>query len=180
MQSSSTPPLFPRNKTRRAGSPEPSASSSATSGGGAAASESTDYAINRGLEAFLEVNASGAYKRPWHRLERGLRLNRIRRFIEAETTRMHLAPTDVEHLTNLLHRALDRKFLNSKTSVIYNADAEEIQEIKGLVYHRTADGRIVSQIVEKKTNMTVRRKKTDSAQKSETGAAAPAVEPSTN
>lgn len=177
MQSHSIPPPFPRNKTRRAGSPEPSA---AVVAGGAAATDDDKYGLNPGLEQFLSLNASEAYRRPWHRLERGLRLNRLRRFIEAETTRMHLAPADVEHLTNLLHRALERKFLNSKTAVIYNPDTEEIQEIKGLVYHRTADGKIVSQIVEKKTNMTIRRKKTTGEvappQKNEGGAAASSVD----
>lgn len=159
-----------RNKTRRASSP--SASSDAAAGGSTAVVENPadKYGMSPGLEQFLNLNAGEAYRRPWHRLERGLRLNRIRRFIETETTRMHFAPGDIEHLTNLLHRALDRKLLNSKTAVIYNPELEEIQEIKGLVYHRTADGRIVSQIVEKKTNVTVRRKKTsgESQLKSET------------
>ena len=116
------------------------------------------YGLNTGLEQFLSLNAAEAYKRPWHRLERGLRLNRLRKFIEAETARMSLTAADVEHLTNLLHRALDRKLLNSKTAVIYDQQTEEIQEIKGLMYHKAADGRILSQIVEKKAGCTLRRK----------------------
>ena len=159
-----------RNKTRRA--PSPSSSDAAAAGSSTAAVENPadKYGMSPGLEQFLNLNAGEAYRRPWHRLERGLRLNRLRRFIETETTRMHFAPADIDHLTNLLHRALDRKLLNSKTAVIYNPELEEIQEIKGLVYHRTADGRIISQIVEKKTNVTVRRKKTtgESQLKSET------------
>ncbi len=140
-----------RNKTRRASSPQ--------------TNESTpSYGLNTGLEQFLNLNASEAYKRPWHRLERGLRLNRIRKFIEAETSRMNLAHQDVEHLTNLLHRALDKKMLNSKTCVVYDHEKEEIQEIKGLVYHKAADGRIMSQIIEKKSGVTFRRKtKADAA-----------------
>ncbi len=134
-----------RNRTRRA-SPPPSNP------------DTPSYAMNTGLEQFLNLNASEAYKRPWHRLERGLRLNRIRKFIETETARMNLAQQDVEHLTNLLHRALDKKLLNSKTCVVYDPEKEEIQEIKGLVYHKAADGRIVSQIIEKKVGMTYRRK----------------------
>ena len=148
-----------RNKTRRAGSPSLSAA-----GGGSETDPAEQYGLNAGLEQFLNLNASTAYKRQWHRLERGLRLNRIRRFIESETERMKLSSIDVENLTNLLHKALDKKLLNSKNSVIYDLDKEEIQEIKGLVYHKTADGKMVSQIVEKKSNnMTVRRRKTESA-----------------
>ena len=142
-----------RNKTRRAASPVNTNNQ-----------DTPSYALNTGLEQFLNLNASEAYKRPWHRLERGLRLNRIRKFIEAETARMNLQHQDVEHLTNLLHRALDKKLLNSKTCVVYNPEKEEIQEIKGLVYHKAADGRIVSQIIEKKSAITLRRKaKSDSA-----------------
>ena len=44
--------------------------------------------------------------------------------------------------------------------MVYDQEKEEIQEIKGLVYHKAADGRIISQIVEKKTNLTYRRKAT--------------------
>jgi hypothetical protein len=146
-----------RNKTRRASSP-------GSEGNG----NTPSYALNTGLEQFLNLNASEAYKRPWHRLERGLRLNRIRKFIETETARMNLEAQDVEHLTNLLHRALDKKLLNSKTCVVYDPEKEEIQEIKGLVYHKAADGRIISQIIEKKSAITLRRKtkaeKVDSSQ----------------
>jgi hypothetical protein len=134
-----------RNKTRRAASPS-------------SIGDTPAYAMNSGLEQFLNLNASEAYKRPWHRLERGLRLNRIRKFIESETARMNLTQQDVEHLTNLLHRALDKKLLNSKTFVIYDSEKEEIQEIKGLVYHKAADGRIISKIIEKKSAITLRRK----------------------
>ena len=119
--------------------------------------QESEYGANTGLEQFLNLNASEAYKRPWHRLERGLRLNRLRKFIEAEQERMRLSGADTEMLTNLLHKALDKKQLNSKTCVVYDADKEEIQEIKGLVFHTSADGRIMSQIVEKKSGVTFRK-----------------------
>jgi hypothetical protein len=136
---------IPKNKTRRASSVTPE-------------SQPSSYAVNSGLEQFLNLNVNEAYKRPWHRLERGLRLNRLRKFIETETSRMNLQVVDVENLTNLLHKALDKKILNSKTAVIYDQEKEEIQEIKGLIYHKTADGRIQSQILEKKQGITLRRK----------------------
>jgi hypothetical protein len=88
-------------------------------------------------------------------------LNRLRKFIDAETTRMNLSEADRDMLTNILHRALDAKLLNSKTAVIYSSETEEIQEIKGLIYHKTADGRVISKLVEKKTSLTLRRKKID-------------------
>lgn len=159
-----------KNKTRRA-SPGPNGQS------GSPPFENSVYGINQELENFLNLNASEAYRRPWHRLERGLRLNRIRKFIEAETARMSLSQQDVESLTNLLHRSLDKKLLNSKNCVIYDPEKEEITEIKGLVYHKAADGRILSSLVEKKSGVTFRRKATATASVAPAAAAAQQAQP---
>lgn len=110
------------------------------------------------LETFLNLNASEAYRRPWHRLERGLRLNRLRRFIESERERMNLSDADTEVLRLRLEKAFDKKLLNSKMSVIYDFESEEITEIKGLVYHKTSDGRMLSNLIDKKVGVTFRRK----------------------
>jgi hypothetical protein len=117
------------------------------------------YGLNADLENFLNLNASEAYKRPWHRLERGLRLNRIRSFVEAEKVRLSLTDEDTDYLKGKIEKALEKKLLNSKTCVVYDQDKEEILEIKGLVYHKTAEGRILSSIVDKKLGTTFRRKK---------------------
>ena len=68
---------FHRNRTRRASTSTPSNA------------EST-VGLNTELETFLNLNAADAYKRQWHRLERGLRLNRIRKFVESEKARLSL------------------------------------------------------------------------------------------
>jgi hypothetical protein len=161
-----------RNKTRKASvvseqeaSPAPSVASApapvpqpATSSTSAPAPLKPEvYGENPGLESFLNVNASEAFCRPWHRLERGLRLNRIRAFIAAEKAKLNLSDADTESLTNLLHRSLDKKLLNSKSAVVYSMETQEIQEIKGLIYHTNSDGRVLSQIVEKKGGVTFRK-----------------------
>jgi hypothetical protein len=121
-------------------------------------SEPSSVGLNTELENFLNVNASEAYKRPWHRLERGLRLNRIRKFVDAEKNRLSLTDDDAEYLKQRLEKALDKKLLNSKTCVVYDIATEDIQEIKGLVYHKTADGRMLSNIIDKKNAVTFRKK----------------------
>ena len=93
---------FNRNRTRRVGS----------------TGNVEGVGLNTELETFLNLNASEAYKRPWHRLERGLRLNRIRKFVEAEATRLVLSAEDTEYLKVRLEKALDKKQLNSKTFVV--------------------------------------------------------------
>jgi len=146
-------PLGTVRKTRKSGS------------SGDLPSPPSGYGLNPELENFLNVNANEAYKRPWHRLERGLRLNRIRAFVEAEKQRLQLSDQDTEYLQGKVEKALEKKLLNSKTCVIYDQEKEQIQEIKGLIYHKTADGRILSSIVDKKLGTTFRKKnvKTDSA-----------------
>jgi hypothetical protein len=121
------------------------------------ATQVDSYGMNTSLVNFLNLNASQAYKRRWHLLERGLRLNRLSLFIAAEKEKLNLSDEDTEYLTNVLHRSLDKKLLNSKTTVVYDIDTEQIQEIRGLVYHKTADGKILSQIVEKKAGLTFRK-----------------------
>ena len=146
-----------RNKTRRASSSEEAPVAAPTVPPQEPPQEKEAFGENPNLVSFLETNANDAFRRPWHRLERGLRLNRIRLFISSEKSKLNLSEADTDYLTNLLHKSLDKKLLNSKSAVVYSVDAQEIQEIKGLVYHTTAEGRVLSQIVEKKGGVTFRK-----------------------
>ncbi len=106
---------------------------------------------------FLESNSEDAYTRPWHRLERGLRLNRLRRFADEEAARFQLQDDEKQALNTLLSKALDKKQLNSKSIVNYDESEQKILEIKGLVFHKQADGKVVVQFAERKTG-TMRKK----------------------
>jgi hypothetical protein len=117
----------------------------------------TDYAVNENLQRLLDSEANTAYKKPWHRLERGLRINRIRQFCQDMKEKRQLQQTETDALFALLIKALDKKALNSKTAVIYDVDEEKITEIKHLVMHQNADG-ILFQIVEKRNAVTFRKK----------------------
>ncbi len=114
---------------------------------------------NLQLDKILEGGVSDAYKRPWHRLERGLRLNRIRQFVQDETERMNLSEVESMQLLSLLHKSLEKKNLNSKTTVIYDSAEEKIKEIKGLVSHREADGILKYKFIEKKVTANTRRRR---------------------
>ena len=110
------------------------------------------------LDNFLNAEVNEAYKRPWHRLERGLRLNRLNLFAEEEKKRLGLSDQDSKDLYSLLVKSLDKKLLNSKSTVNYDPVKERILEIKGLVMHRTAEERVLFQIIERKTNSITFRK----------------------
>jgi len=117
-----------------------------------------DYSVNESLENMLSAEASSAYKRPWHRLDRGLRLNRIRAFTESMGKARGLKESEQAALLSLLTKALDRKVLNSKTCVVYDIEKEEITEIKPLIMHQNAQGEVLFQIMERRNAVTFRKR----------------------
>lgn len=112
------------------------------------------------LMNFLKQESDNAFKRPWHRLERGLRMNRLRKFSEDEAKRLKLSESEKNNLFILLNKSLEKKLLNSKTAVIYDIDEEKITEIKGLVSHRTSTGETLFQLLDRKNAVTFRRRPT--------------------
>jgi hypothetical protein len=82
------------------------------------------------LVSFLTTESATALKRPWLRLERGIRLQKFRAFSEvsAEMT----TPAEKEILYRALVKANDEKLLNSKQQVVYDIESGAIVDIKGL------------------------------------------------
>lgn len=110
------------------------------------------------LRLFLDAQAESAYNRPWHRLERGFRLNRLRRFADEEAKKLTLSVAEIQQLVTVLTKALDKRLLNTKATVIYEEGSGDIKEIKGLIMHRTADGKMTFQVLEKKGAATMRKR----------------------
>lgn len=106
---------------------------------------------------FLASNADDTYTRPWHKLEPGVRKNRLRKFVEDEGARFQFTDLDKAAMFMVLSRALEKKQLNSKSVVTYDTEKQEILEIKGFVYHKQADGRFTFQFAERKAG-TMRKK----------------------
>lgn len=117
-----------------------------------------EFAINESLQRLIEAEAGTAYKKPWHRLERGLRLNRLRAFTEDLALKRGLKDTERAALLSLLTKALDKKLLNSKTAVEYDMELEMITEIKPLVMHQSSNGEVLFQLLEKRNAVTFRKR----------------------
>jgi hypothetical protein len=117
-----------------------------------------DFAVNETLQRLIGAEAETAYKRPWHRLERGLRLNRLRAFTDDMAAKRSLKDSEKQALLTLLTKALDKKLLNSKTAVEYDQEEEAIKEIKPLVMHQSATGDVLFQLLEKRNAVTFRRR----------------------
>lgn len=119
---------------------------------------SFDFSENAPLQMMIEQEAGGAYKKPWHRLERGLRMNRIRAFVQDLAEKRGFKESEKQALLALLMKSLDKKMLNSKTSVEYDPDEECIKEIKPLVMHQAANGDVLFQLLEKRNAVTFRKR----------------------
>ena len=111
----------------------------------------------------IAAEADSAFKKPWHRLERGLRMNRIRAFVDDLAVKRGFKDSEKESLLSLLMKSLDKKLLNSKTAVEYSPDDEMIKEIKPLVMHQAANGDVLFQLLEKRNAITFRKRTTPTA-----------------
>jgi hypothetical protein len=117
-----------------------------------------DYSRNDSMETMLNAEAGQVFKKPWHRLERGLRLNRLRAFSESLAAARGLKTAEQSALMDVLTRALDRKALNSKLAVTYDPEKEQVTEIKSLVMHQNASGEVLFKILERRSGVTFRKK----------------------
>ena len=107
----------------------------------------------------LEDSAREAYSRPWHRLERGLRLNRIRLYIEEIATQNNMTKEEKDAFFIYLQKALDKKLLNTLKVVQYEQEKQKIQAIRGLEIKRNSEGQLKWGFSAKKQRTDVTRKK---------------------
>ena len=88
------------------------------------------------FKTLLEDSAREAYSRPWHRIERGLRLNRLRIFVEEIGPQYNMDLSERENFFIFLQKALDKKLLNTLKVVNYDQETQKITQIRGLEIKR--------------------------------------------
>jgi len=118
----------------------------------------TDIKLNDTFKTLLEDSAKEAYSRPWHRLERGLRLNRIRIFIEDISIQFNMTKDEKDLFFIFLQKALDKKLLNTLKVVNYDQETQRISIIRGLEIKRNQDNVL-------KWGFSVKKQKTDCTRK---------------
>jgi hypothetical protein len=106
----------------------------------------------------LEDSAREAYSRPWHRIERGLRLNRLRIFIEDIAPQFNMTKEEKDNLFTFFQKALDKKLLNTLKVVNYDQEKQRISTIRGLEIKRNPEGIL-------KWGFSVKKQKADSTRK---------------
>ena len=88
----------------------------------------------------LDESARDAFRRPWHRLERGLRLNRLRMYVEEMSAQCSFNVEEKGRFFVFLQNALDRKLLNTHKIVEYLPELQKIKSIRGLEVRRSPQG----------------------------------------
>lgn len=110
------------------------------------------------FKTLLEDSAREAYSRPWHRIERGLRLNRLRIFVEEIAPQFDMTPQEKENFFIFLQKALDKKLLNTLKVVNYDQETQRITTIRGLEIKRNTEGIL-------KWGFSVKKQRTDTTRK---------------
>jgi hypothetical protein len=87
-----------------------------------------------GMQSFFDAESANAFMRPWLRLERGLRLQKLRQFSEEYPG---LSPEECDTLNKVLVRANDARVLNTKQQIQY--EEGKILSIRGLRMTRVGD-----------------------------------------
>ena len=104
-----------------------------------ASKDSKDSQVKQ-LNNLLDDSARDAFRRQWHRLERGLRLNRLRMYVEEMSSQCSFTLDEKTRFFAFLSNALDRKLLNTHKIVDYDMDTQKIKLIRGLEVRRISDG----------------------------------------
>lgn len=131
-----------RGKTVRRSSAGPPAAAAAAAAQAppSAAQASTESA----LADLLQQEHRLSTRQPWTRLDRGLRVQRLRAFAAAQAEAT--TPAEVAALARALVEALDAKALSSKARVTYDAEAGVVCDIKGLRLSRGSSGRLEARL----------------------------------
>ena len=101
------------------------------------------------FKTMLDGGVKNAYNLPWHRIERGLRLNRLRKYIDDIAAHNEMSDGEKEELFVFFQKALDKKLLNTLKVVQYDQEKQHIVSIKGFELKRV-DGVLKWELVAKK------------------------------
>lgn len=121
-----TPSVSARAKTqRRRGPSTPSLDTP-----GPFVSDSVAKATEDSLDALFAAESAANFNQPWQRLDRGSRLDRLRRYVQ--TYPDTLTPAERASLLTAVLSAFEARQLNTKASVEYDPTTASVLGIRGL------------------------------------------------
>jgi hypothetical protein len=126
-----------RNKTQRRRGPATPVAEMSGAFGTDTAVKSTEDSLN----AFFEAESLTTFQQPWQKLDRGSRLDRLRRFVQTYTpTEGSLTPAERASLLAAVLQAFELRQLNTKVAVEYDPVSATILTIRGLKERVTLTG----------------------------------------
>jgi hypothetical protein len=120
-----TPPAAARAKTHRRRGPSTPAIDSV----GPFISDSVAKSTEDSLDALFAAESAANFNQPWQKLDRGSRLDRLRRFVQAYP---ELSPAERASLLSAILSAFEARQLNTKASVEYDPATATITGVRGL------------------------------------------------
>ena len=75
------------------------------------------------------------FGKPWSKMEKGSKLNRLTQYIKLEKTERGFRDDDEKKLKIMLTQLCNSGALNKNTDVIYNPETKLIEDIKNLTYN---------------------------------------------
>ena len=82
----------------------------------------------------LEAEKESIFKKPWAKLEKGNKLNRLNLYIENEITEKELDEDTSKKLKKLLHTIFEKGILSKSSEIEYCNETCKIISIKNLIY----------------------------------------------
>ena len=87
------------------------------------------------MRKLLNKEKKDSFKKAWNKLDNGMKLNRLKNYIENEKMKNELNEGETQCLSKLLHDAYKNSKLNKNNDVIYNIETCEIESIRDLIYN---------------------------------------------
>ena len=84
----------------------------------------------------LEAEKELRFKKPWAKLEKGNKLNRLNLYIEQETKEKELSEDTSKKLKKLLHTIFEKGIFSKSSELEYCNETCKIISIKNLVYDK--------------------------------------------
>ena len=84
----------------------------------------------------LESEKEERFKKPWAKLEKGNKLNRLNLYIEDEISEKELSEDTIKKLKKLLHTIFEKGILSKSSEIEYCIETSKIISIKNLVYDK--------------------------------------------
>lgn len=90
-------------------------------------------ATDDSLDALFAAESEATFHQPWGKLDRGSRLDRLRKFVQAYTSPApQLTPAERASLLSAVLAAFELRQLNTKVAVEYDPATAIVQSIRGL------------------------------------------------